>query len=398
MLRKEHALFEIRDGLVIPDRITKTRHAAYLGYAEQMLSVFRNGRGKTHQELERETDRILDADPDSPLRRPKAFFKLLEEASEFDTDKGRKAWRLRKEVMELAATSHPLKRIGGGIWGRPETEVKTDIAEKLGREWQEIEKGLFNDIIEFHRLISFDGYSAEELLNRYNVGQCQAALFDCIRMRVEATEHFKEILTYAKLARLLHAITRVGEGRYIFEFSGPASVLRDTQRYGTSMAKFLPSLLRCRGWKMEAQIKLGNWTTRFLLSSEDRLRPAWNEDKAAFDSSIEETFMAKWGDGTREGWSLSREPEILWKDQHVFTPDFLLSHKDGRRVFLEIAGFWTPEYVKQKRATLAQFKEYQIFLAVPEELQTEYRDVERTLISYKGRLLIQSVLAALAGI
>jgi predicted nuclease of restriction endonuclease-like RecB superfamily len=398
MLRKEHAVLEVREGLVIPDRITKTRHAAYVGYAEEMIAVFRDGIGKTRRELEREVDRILDADPDSPLRRPKAFFKLMEDASKFDTDKSHKAWMLRKEVMGMAAESHPLKRLGGGIWGKPEAEVKTAIAAKLGREWQDIETNLFADLIEYQRLLSFEGCSAEELLNRYNVGQCQAALFDCIGMRVEATQHFKEILTYAKLARLLHQITRKDEGRYVFEFSGPGSVLRDTQRYGTSMAKFLPSLLRCKGWKMEAKIKWGKWPARFLLSPEDRLRPAWDEDKTAFDSSIEETFMAKWGAEPRDGWSLSRDREILWKDQHVFTPDFLLSHQDGRRVFMEIAGFWTPEYVKQKRATLAKFPKKTIVLAVPDDLHDQYADLGRPLVTYKSGILISAVTDVLAGL
>jgi predicted nuclease of restriction endonuclease-like RecB superfamily len=215
-------------------------------------------------------------------------------------------------------------------------------------------------------------------------------------MCVEATEHFKEILTYAKLARLLHRITRVDEGRYIFEFSGPASVDRDTTRYGTSMAKFLPSLLRCKGWKMEAQIKLGTWPVKFLLSSEDKLRPSWEEDRTAFDSSIEESFMTKWGDEPRDGWSLSRERVVLWKDQHVFTPDFQLSHQDGRRVLMEIAGFWTPEYVEQKRATLAKFPKEIIVLAVPEDLHGQYADLGRPLVTYKGSILIKAVIDAVA--
>lgn len=109
------------------------------------------------------------------------------------------------------------------------------------------------------------------------------------------------ILTYAKLARLLHHITRVNEGQYVFEFSGPASFDRDTTRYGTSMAKFLPSLLRCKGWRMEAQIKLGTWPVKLRLTPEDKFKPMWTEDRAAFDSSIEESLMTKWGAEPRDG-------------------------------------------------------------------------------------------------
>ena len=57
-----------------------------------------------------------------------------------------------------------------------------------------------------------------------------------------------------------------------------------------------------------------------------------------------------------------REAEILWKDQHTFIPDFVLRHEDGRQVFIEIAGFWTPEYIKQKRVNLDQFRNELIVL------------------------------------
>jgi predicted nuclease of restriction endonuclease-like RecB superfamily len=396
MLRREHAAFDVRAGRVVPDKITRTKHSDYPGYAEKLLELFRNGIGKTHRELERETERILDADPECPLRRSKAFFKLLEEVSEFDTDKGHKAWLLRKQVMDMAVPFQPLKRLGGGLWGTDESEVKAHIAEKLGRPWVDIEASLFTDIKHLHKLLSFKGYSGgAELLNRYNVAQCQGVLFNCTKLKVEARDDFKRILRYAKLARLLHQITRLGDGHYCFEFTGPASVLRDTPRYGTKMAEFLPSLLRCKGWMMEADIKVGRRWAKFHLSPENQLRPSWEEKNDGYDSSLEAAFVGKWGPDPREGWSLVREGDILWKEQHVFTPDFVLSHKDGRRVFLEIAGFWSPEYVAQKRATLAMFKNEMIILAVPHDLLTEYGDLPRTLVSYKTGLLSQPVLDAL---
>jgi predicted nuclease of restriction endonuclease-like RecB superfamily len=114
MLRKQHASFEFQANRLVPDKITKTKHAAYPGYADDLLALFRNGIGKTHRELERETEKILDADPECPMRRSKAFFKLLEEVSVFDTDKGHKAWLLRKEVMEMAA---PFRSSRSSAWG-----------------------------------------------------------------------------------------------------------------------------------------------------------------------------------------------------------------------------------------------------------------------------------------
>jgi predicted nuclease of restriction endonuclease-like RecB superfamily len=78
MLRRDQAKFDVVRGLVVPDRI-KQGQTEYVGYAERMLELFRNGIGKTRRDLEREVERILDADSSAPLRRAKAFFKLLEE-------------------------------------------------------------------------------------------------------------------------------------------------------------------------------------------------------------------------------------------------------------------------------------------------------------------------------
>jgi predicted nuclease of restriction endonuclease-like RecB superfamily len=396
MLTKQQAAFEVDDsGQVIADRIWKNKHPGYLQYAEELLALFRNGIGKTRQELELEVERILDKDQGCPLRRTKAFFKLLEDVSVFDTDKGHKAWKLRKQVMELSAQYHPLRRLSGGIWGKDEIEVKKEIAQKLGKSWNDIEASLFNDIRQFHPLRRFDGYSdAAELLNRYNVAQCQAVLYNCTRLRVEARSDFKKILRHAKLAQLLHEITRMSEGHYRFEFYGPASLLADTQRYGTCMAKFLPSLLRCTGWKLEADLKLGNWQVKFPLSPEDKLCPSWPEEDE-YDSSIEKGFAVKWGDKPRDGWSLSHETEILWEAQSVFTPDFVLHHVDGQRVHLEIAGFWTPEYIEHKKQTLAKFKTASILLAAPEDCAEHYRELGVPLIVYKSALKLEPMMEAL---
>ena len=65
---------------------------------------------------------------------------------------------------------------------------------------------------------------------------------------------------------------------------------------------------------------------------------------------------------------LEREAETLHRGQHVFVPDFLFTHADGRRVPLEIVGFWTPEYIAAKLKTLALFAGEPILLAVAESL------------------------------
>jgi len=79
----------------------------------------------------------------------------------------------------------------------------------------------------FQLLVEFEGYANPgALLSRYNVAQLQACLYRAESMTVTAGDDFKTILRYAKLARLLHEIVRLGPSKYRITFSGPASVLR----------------------------------------------------------------------------------------------------------------------------------------------------------------------------
>jgi hypothetical protein len=284
------------------------------------------------------------------------------------------------------------------LFGKDEQQVKAEIAAALNMSWEEIDSRLFADIIECHRLREFAGYlDGAALLARYNVAQAQAALFDALEMTVWAREDFKTILRYAKLARLLHTIRRDGEESYVIRFDGPASLLRETRRYGAAMARFLPALIACRGWRMHALVRRrgASWVNRFELSPGDGLTshlPPPDE----FDSSLEEAFAEKWGVEPREGWSLVREGDLLHREQRVFVPDFVLRHADGRRVLLEIVGFWTPEYLNAKLRTLDMFRKERIVIALAGSPRHAAFDAQlaatgASLIRFKSSLAVKSV-------
>ena len=399
MLTRELAIaeFDFARGLVIPDRLTSKTHGRYLGYAEKMLEVYRRGAGLTRRALHRAVADVFADEDDCPQKRINAFCKLLDDASEYERDRRSQAAELRRQVFRLAAPQHPLVHSADRQFESSEAGVKLKIAAELGRPWSDIEAGLFADIIEFHRLNRFAGFAdGRALLSRYNVAQIQAALFDAETMSVWATDDFKTILRYAKLARLMHTIVRLETGEYLFRFDGPAAVVRQTRRYGAAMARFLPALIACRGWRMHAvlQSRFGSWKLGLDLSANEGLAshlPAPDE----FDSQVEEEFAGKWGDEPREGWRLIREGEVLHAGQRVFIPDFAFRHEDGRTVLMEVIGFWTPEYLEAKLATLRLFARQPILLAVAEPLTRRLPDLSRDVIVFKSMLKIEDVVAKL---
>jgi predicted nuclease of restriction endonuclease-like RecB superfamily len=282
------------------------------------------------------------------------------------------------------------------LFQHEEAQAKSAIALELGLSWEEVDQQLFADVAECHRLRTFEGYpGGEALLARYNVAQVQVALFRAVEMVVLATDDFKTILRYAKLARLMHTIRRLGEGRYEIRFDGPASVLRGTRRYGVAMARFLPALVACRGWRLHAvlETRRRGWLVSLDLSPEDGLHSHLPPPRE-FDSRMEEAFARSWGD-KREGWALEREGEFLHQAQKVFVPDFVLRHDDGRAVFLEIVGFWTPEYLQAKFQTLRVFGDREILVAVAGPASRQLADLPAHAIRFKSVLRPEQVLERL---
>ena len=104
--------------------------------------------------------------------------------------------------------------------------------------------------MEYQRLTEFEDFpDASAFLSRYNVAQLQAALYRAEVMTIRASDDFKTILRYAKLAKLLHEIKRVAPSTYEMILSGPVSILHESRRYGVHFAKFLPALLACKNWQ-----------------------------------------------------------------------------------------------------------------------------------------------------
>jgi len=399
MLTREHGIvvYDRQKARAHPDRLTGEQERRYVDLAAKMLNVYRLGQGKTRRELHRAIHNLLAQEEACPVRRIEAFCKLLDDASEYDRDRRQKAAALRRTVFRLAAPFHPLVHSHDRLFGNEELEVKRRIAAELGMTWEEIDRRLFADMMEFHPLKQFLGYeSPQALVDRYNVAQLQVALYDAVHLRVWVTRDFLTVLRYAKLARLMHTITRLKPGEYRLDFDGPASVLRETRRYGVAMARFLPALLACDGWKLHATLKTRwrGWYARLALTAADGYRshlPAPGE----FDSTVEEKFAAKWGPEPRNGWTMIREGEILHQGQTVFVPDFTFRHEDGRSVALEIVGFWTPEYLRNKQETLRRFTDYPILVAASTAAGKQGIEFPPGTILFKTVLKVEQVLPRL---
>lgn len=361
MIRSEHCIveFDFQRFIVQPDRLRRASDADYLTAAEQMLRIYRDGIGDQRQTLHARIESCLNRLSGCPPRRIAAFCKLLDDQSEYHSDR-KAAVELRRRVFEFAADRHPIVEVREGIFDQELHQVRSDLAHALGRTWPDIEANLFGDVLELQRLKSFDPEcNASQLLSRYNVAQTQAALYRATRARIDTTDDFKTIIKHAKLAGLMHRIDLIsvaGRRGYRFTLDGPQTTLRQSTRYGIRFAALVPKLLACRGWQLTAEI-LGPRQQRFRLdlSPRDGL-VALHDAPDEFDSSLESDVDAAWNRAPADGWVWQRESELLVRGQTVMTPDFTLRHADRNLlIYVEVVGFWTPEYLAEKARRLRQF-------------------------------------------
>ena len=136
---------------------------------------------------------------------------------------------------------------------------------------------------------------------------------------------------------------------------------------------------------------------RLHLSPANRLRGSMNSSQE-FDSKVEEAFFKRWGgeEKERDGWRLRREGTVLERHQHLFTPDFALTHgQSGRTVSFEIVGYWRDAYLKHKLETLKRFGDKNIVWAVRANLYKEFCIRGAVCFPFKGAVKLEPLLDCL---
>jgi predicted nuclease of restriction endonuclease-like RecB superfamily len=121
----------------------------------------------------------------------------------------------------------------------------------------------------------------------------------------------------------------------------------------------------------------------------------------AFDSALEQRlhteFAALERVGEARGWHLEREPEPLLLEDTIIVPDFALS-RGPRRVYLEIAGYWRPDYRERKARKLARLRGAVLFiLAAPDSARAAFEALGASipLLWYKDYVRAHTLLALL---
>jgi hypothetical protein len=249
--------------------------------------------------------------------------------------------------------------------------VLAEVAEELGCPPEALQESLFADLPENQQLLDFNAPTPAELLDEYNLAQAQALLYRCIEMRLwlepQDPAGYRQLFDAIKAYRLIHTIRGASPSGYEIRLDGPLSMFHRSQKYGVQMAVFLPALLHCHKWRMRAEIGQKKGSAFFELTSEQtRLRSPGLEEPS-YQPLVGDKLRANWAKRASP-WLLQPSRAVINLGESVFIPDFVFTREDQSAVHLEILGFWTPRWIKDRLAQLERTGLKNFLLAASNEL------------------------------
>lgn len=390
MLKSEHLAYTVRSGRAYPRFVRPDRG---LPWAEAVLGVIAEHHRLRRGELMEALHALEGDSPDYNLVRGLAHLALSE--AEFALGTSLEPARLREEAFALAAQRG---------YGTPTTQgVLRELAERHALEASQIPALLYADLPENHLLVRLPDLTPAQLLDRYNLAQAQGLLYSATHLVLQVHRNevgeYKKLFRYLKFYRLMFTVEGDLDSGYRIHVDGPASLFQATRRYGVRMAALLPALLHVTRWELTARLWLQGQAVEYALdwrAASQRLRSHYPRPPE-FDSMLEATFIRRW-EKLQTPWRLEREVEVVDLKGTVFLPDFALRHPDGRRVYLEIVGFWHPEYLRRKLEKVRAARMDHLILAVSRRLalsQEALSDLPGRVLWFKGQIQPEAVLEML---
>ncbi|MCW4008986.1 MAG: DUF790 family protein [Candidatus Bathyarchaeota archaeon] len=249
---------------------------------------------------------------------------------------------------------------------------------------------LYADLDENLLIQSFGPPDPASLLQNYNLSLTQTLLFNAVNLEITVSNNWQRLLYTAKKLGLIYEAAI--DEQVKLKIDGPASVLKQTKRYGTALAKLVPEIIKAEKWTLHATILFHERKCRLELDSSLHSLYPNNPAAETFDSKIEEQFACLIRQAAPD-WKIIREPTILKAGRSLLLPDFLLE-KDNIQVYVEIVGFWTPDYIKRKIEKLNNTKTPMLIL-LNEKLSLGACTLENphlTIIKYRNKLPAKQII------
>ncbi|MBE0516869.1 MAG: DUF790 family protein [Methanophagales archaeon] len=343
MLPSELLITRTKKDRIYPDFVPLDEE--HLGLADELIGVYKNLIGRKKSEIDEIVEELEEG---LNFKRVRSLRTLLERRCTFTSKYIVEPVLARRAVFEEASSR--------GITNINErAAVIATVADTLNISVVDLEQSLWADQESEVILEEFKPLNPDELVKWYNLSLAQTLLFKSTGMTIAVTSRAPEIFRAIKYLGLMYLQE---EGNKV-RIEGASSLLKLSEKYGTALAKLLPSIVRSESWQLDAEIVIRRDTTpriyHFIMDSRDRHLVTGDEGmseqiKETFDSSVEQKFYNEFVSlPTAKNWELIREPDVIFTRNGVFIPDFKFQHRELQiETYFEIVGFWTDEYLKKK--------------------------------------------------
>jgi len=373
-------------GRIVPHYLPRD-DPRWLEVAESLLLIFREGVGMTRGEIEAEIDELLGEGLATLTHRGLA--KVLEDRGEFEVVADVPPETVRDKVFLAAAAARRDARATGHRSPFHREAVLEAVGRELGLEPEKVEAVLFADLKDENRMLRFDDLSAQRLIDRYNVALAQAVLLRSVlvraEMRNERPARYRQLFRRLKFHRLLYRVEGSMRDGYVLHIDGPLSLFSATTKYGLQVAWFLPALLHCQEFRLDAELRWGprREPRSFHLESSDGLI-SHQADTGTYAPAELAAFVERFRQVAPD-WELGESTDVLELGREgVWVPDYRLVHKPtGTDVLLEVVGFWKKASLERLLRLLPLHGPPRYVLAISDRLKVD----EEALHEVQGPIL-----------
>jgi predicted nuclease of restriction endonuclease-like RecB superfamily len=364
----------VSKGRVIPIYINRDA-PDWLEAAESLLMVFREGAGMTRGEIEAEVDELVGEGMANLVHRGLA--KVLEDRAEFEVVADVPPEALRDKVFTAAAEHRRNLRAAGHRAPFQRDDVLRGVADALGIEPAQVAASLFADLKDENRMLSFKDMDAQQLLDRYNVALAQSVLLRSVQVmaevRGEKPARYRQLLRHLKFHRLLHRIEGSMADGFKLQIDGPLSLFSSTTKYGLQMALFLPALLLCRDFRLDAELRWGpkRDPRTFHLESAEGLVSHYADAGQYVPAEIA-AFVERFRQ-VAPAWEVAEAAGVVELGREgVWVPDYTFVHKPtGTDVLVEVLGFWKKSSLERLLRLLPKLGPPRYVLAISERMKVD---------------------------
>jgi hypothetical protein len=330
--------------------------------------------------------------------------------------------REARALLFRAAAERPATRQPAREWPATRDGVLFHVASALGVSAAELESALFADLPHEQRVAALP---ADLSASQLGVIGNQALLASCLRraarVRIRAWGSARALVRHARQLGLICLVsrppqppdgaelsailcsTRAGleaeeraqlDGVQL-DISGPFALFRRTQVYGRALASLVPRATACSYFEMEADCAWGpgRHLAKLRIRSGDPI--VGGRAPPARERRLEARFVRDLRRAAPE-WEVLPDPSPVEVEGTLIFPDVELVHRGdpSRRWLLEIVGFWTSEYLRQKLARVQRAKLDRLILCIDEQrcCTDEALPNDARVVRYRKRILPAAVL------